>query len=41
MHAGEAKKGRGQRAHGGRLPTVNVETSKAAGKRDKKCTPAR
>ena len=23
------------------MPTVNVETSKAAGKRDKKCTPAR
>ncbi|MBC8544975.1 hypothetical protein [Bianquea renquensis] len=35
MHAGEARKGRGRRANGGRLPTVNVETSKAAGKRDK------
>ena len=35
MHAGEVKKGRSQRAKGGKLPTVIVETSKAAGKRDK------
>ena len=41
MHAGEARKGRGQRANGGRLRAVSVETSKAAGKQDKKCTPAR
>ncbi|MFQ9799528.1 MAG: hypothetical protein ACLR23_12065 [Clostridia bacterium] len=41
MHAGEARKGRGQRANGGKMPTVIVETSKAAGKQDKKCTPAR
>ena len=41
MHAGEAEKGRSQRANGGKLPTVNVETSKAAGKREEKCTPVR
>ena len=41
MHAGEARKGRGQRANGGRLRAVSVETSKAAEKQDKKCTPAR
>ena len=41
MHAGEAGKGRGQRANGGKLRAGSVETSKAAGKQDKKCTPAR
>ena len=41
MHAGEAEKGRSQRANGGKLPAVIVETSKAAEKQDKKCTPAR
>ena len=41
MHAGEARKGRGQRANGGRLRAGIVETSKPAEKRDKKCTPAR
>ena len=41
MHAGEAEKGRSQRANGGKLPAVNVETSKAAGKQEEKCTPAR
>ncbi|MBC8544978.1 hypothetical protein [Bianquea renquensis] len=41
MHAGEAKKGRGRRANGGRLRAVIVETSKAGEKQDKKCTPAR
>ena len=40
MHAGEAGKGRGQRANGGKLRAGSVETSKAAGKQDKKCTPA-
>ena len=39
MHAGEARKCRGQRAHGGKLYAVSVETSKPAEKRDKKCTP--
>ncbi|MBC8542869.1 hypothetical protein [Bianquea renquensis] len=41
MHAGEAKKGRGQRAHGGKLYAVSVETPKPTEKRDKKCTPVR
>ena len=41
MHAGEAGKGRGQRANGGKLRAGSVETSKAAGKQDKICTPAR
>ena len=41
MHAGEARTGRGQRAHGGRLPAGIVETAKSAEKQDKKCTPAR
>ena len=41
MHAGEAEKGRSQRANGGKLPAVIVETSKLAGKREEKCTPAR
>ena len=41
MHAGEAGKGRGQRANGGKLRAGSVETSKGAGKQDKKCTPAR
>ena len=39
MHAGEARDGRGQRAHGGKLYAGSVETSKPAEKRDKKCTP--
>ena len=39
MHAGEARKCRGQRARGGKLYAVSVETSKPAEKRDKKCTP--
>ena len=41
MHAGEARTGRGQRAHGSRLPAGIVETSKPGEKQDKKCTPAR
>ena len=31
MHAGEVKKGRGQRAQGGKIPAITVETSKLAG----------
>ena len=41
MHAGEAKKGRGQRAHGGKLPAGSVETSKPEEKWEEKCTPVR
>ena len=41
MHAGEMKKGRGQRTNGGRLPTGIVEMIKLAGKQEEKCTPAR
>ena len=40
MHAGEAGKGRGQRANGGKISAITVETSKLAGKREEKCTPA-
>ena len=41
MHAGEMKKGRGQRAHGGKFPAGRVETPEPAEKREEKCTPAR
>ncbi|MBC8542870.1 hypothetical protein [Bianquea renquensis] len=41
MHAGEARDGRGQRAHGGKLYAVSVETSKPAEKWEEKCTPVR
>ena len=41
MHAGEMKKGRGQRANGGKIPAGTVETAKLAEKREEKCTPAR
>ena len=41
MHAGEAGKGRGQRANGGKISAITVETSKLAGKREEKCTPVR
>ena len=41
MHAGEMKKGRGQRAHGGKLPAGIVEMLKPEEKREEKCTPAR
>ncbi|MFQ9801089.1 MAG: hypothetical protein ACLR23_21580 [Clostridia bacterium] len=35
MHAGEMKKGRGQRAHRGKIPAVTVETAKLAEKQNK------
>jgi|GEM_PF-2705693 len=41
MHAGEMKKGRGQRANGGKIPAGTVETAKLAEKQNKKCTPVR
>ncbi|WP_283244011.1 hypothetical protein [Bianquea renquensis] len=41
MHAGEAKKGRSQRANGGKIPAVIVETAKPGETREEKCTPAR
>ena len=41
MHAGEMKKGRGQRANGGKIPAGIVERIKAAEKWEEKCTPAR
>ncbi|MBC8545178.1 hypothetical protein [Bianquea renquensis] len=41
MHAGEMKKGRGQRAHGGKFPAGSVETPMPAEKWEEKCTPAR
>ncbi|MFQ9798438.1 MAG: hypothetical protein ACLR23_05370 [Clostridia bacterium] len=41
MHAGEAKSGSGQRAHGGKFPAGSGETTMPAGKWDEKCTPAR
>ncbi|MFR5071178.1 MAG: hypothetical protein ACLTDS_03020 [Bianqueaceae bacterium] len=41
MHAGEMKKGRGQRANGGKIPAGIVETPKLAEKQNEKCTPAR
>ena len=36
MHAGEMKKGRGQRAHGGKLPAGIVEMLKPEEKREEK-----
>ena len=39
MHAGEMKKGRGQRANGGKIPAGTVETAKLAEKQHEKCTP--
>ncbi|MFQ9801084.1 MAG: hypothetical protein ACLR23_21570 [Clostridia bacterium] len=41
MHASEMKKGRGQRAQGGKIPAVTVETAKPEEKWEEKCTPAR
>ena len=41
MHAGEMKKGRGQRANGGKIPAGSVETAKSEEKQNKKCTPVR
>ena len=41
MHAGEARKGRGQRAKGGKIPATSVETPKLAEKQNEKCTPVR
>ena len=35
------KKGRGQRAHRGKIPAVTVETAKLAEKQNEKCTPVR
>ena len=41
MHAGEASKGRSQRAKGGKIPAGRVEPAKPAEKGEEKCTPAR
>ena len=41
MHAGEAKNGSGQRAHGDKFLHATVETTMPAEKQNKKCTPAR
>ncbi|WP_283243841.1 hypothetical protein [Bianquea renquensis] len=41
MHAGEVKKGSGQRANEDKFSAGRVETAKAAEKWEEKCTPAR
>ena len=41
MHAGEARNGCGQRAHGDKFPAATVKTTMLAEKRHEKCTPAR
>ena len=41
MHAGEAKNGRGQRAHGDKFYAPTGEAIMPAGKLNEKCTPAR
>ena len=41
MHAGEVKKGSGQRANEDKFSAARVETIKAAEKQNEKCTPVR
>ena len=41
LHAGKERKGRSQRAKGGKLHAGSVETPKSAEKWEEKCTPVR